>query len=132
MSKKIKFNDSYKSNALEYSVDVINDLLKSRGIKIDITFLEHYNGNDVISFEDSNDDGEFVWEIKVKEIWLVAPINYIWYNRCRNIMNRIKPISRIPNPVAKKLLDTRYRQRIVKNKKRYDRKREQNVYDRTV
>ena len=47
-------------------------------------------------------------------------------------MNRIKPISRIPNPVAKKLLDTRYRQRIVKNKKRYDRKREQNVYDRTV
>ena len=33
---------------------------------------------------------------------------------------------------VKKLLDTRYRQRIVKNKKRYDRKREQNVYDRTV
>jgi hypothetical protein len=66
------------------------------------------------------------------KIWLVAPINYMCYNRCRNIMNRIKPISRIPNPVAKKLLDTRYRQRIVKNKKRYDRKREQNVYDRTV
>ena len=43
MSKKIKFNDSYKSNALEYSVDVINDLLKSRGIKIDITFLENYD-----------------------------------------------------------------------------------------
>ena len=68
MSKKIKFNDSYKSNALEYSVDVINDLLKSRGIKIDITFLEHYDGNDVISFEDSNDDGEFFWEMKVQEI----------------------------------------------------------------
>ena len=69
MSKIIKFNDSYKSNALEYSVDVINDLLKSRGIKIDITFLEHYDGNDVISFEDSNDDdGEFVWEMKVKEL----------------------------------------------------------------
>ena len=68
MSKKIKFNDSYKSNALEYSVDVINDLLKSRGIEIDITFLEHYEGNDVISFEDSNDDGEFVWEMKVKEL----------------------------------------------------------------
>ena len=47
---------------------MINDLLKSRGIKIDITFLENYKGNDVISFEDSNDDGEFVWEIKVKEI----------------------------------------------------------------
>ena len=69
MSKKIKFNDSYKSNALEYSVNVINDLLKSRGIEIDITFLEDYNGNDVISFEDSNDDdGEFVWEMKVKEL----------------------------------------------------------------
>ena len=47
---------------------MINDLLKSRGIKIDITFLEHYDGNDVISFEDSNDDGEFVWEMKVKEL----------------------------------------------------------------
>ena len=69
MSKKIKFNDSYKSNALEYSVDVINDLLKSRGIEIDITFLENYEGNDVISFEDSNDDdGEFVWEMKVQEL----------------------------------------------------------------
>jgi len=69
MSKKIKFNDSYKSNALEYSVDVINDLLKSRGIKIDITFLENYDGDDVISFEDSNDDdGEFVWEMKVQEL----------------------------------------------------------------
>ena len=68
MSKRIKFNDSYKSNALEYSVDVINDLLKSRGIKIDITFLENYKGNDVISFEDSNDDGEFVWEVKIKEL----------------------------------------------------------------
>ena len=67
MSRRIKFNDSYKSNALEYSVDVINDLLKSRGIKIDITFLENYKGNDVISFEDSNDDGEFVWEVKIKE-----------------------------------------------------------------
>jgi hypothetical protein len=68
MSRRIKFNDSYKSNALEYSVDVINDLLKSRGIKIDITFLENYKGNDVISFEDSNDDGEFVWEVKIKEL----------------------------------------------------------------
>ena len=68
MSRRIKFNDSYKSNALEYSVDVINDLLKSRGIKVDITFLENYKGNDVISFEDSNDDGEFVWEVKIKEL----------------------------------------------------------------
>tara|TARA_R100001015_G_C4569057_1_gene127427 strand:- start:482 stop:712 length:231 start_codon:yes stop_codon:yes gene_type:complete len=68
MSKIIKFNDSYKSNALEYSVDVINDLLKSRGIEIDITFLEDYYGNDVISFEDSNDDGEFIWKLKIKEI----------------------------------------------------------------
>ena len=33
----------------------------------DITFLENYKGNDVISFEDSNDDGEFAWEIKVEK-----------------------------------------------------------------
>ena len=68
MSKKIKFNDSYKSNALEYSVEVINDLLKKHNIEIDIEYLENYEGNDVISFEDSNDDGEFVWEIKIKEV----------------------------------------------------------------
>ena len=68
MSKKIKFNDSYKSNALEYSVEVINDLLKKHNIEIDIEYLENYEGNDVISFEDDNDDGEFVWEIKIKEL----------------------------------------------------------------
>ena len=47
-------------------------------------------------------------------------------------MIKIKKISRIPNLVAKNLLDTRYRQRIVKNKKKYNRKRDKNVYDSTL
>jgi len=43
-------------------------------------------------------------------------------------MTKIKPIVRVPNIVAKNLLDTRYRQRIVKNKKR---RRNKNVCDIT-
>ena len=46
-------------------------------------------------------------------------------------MTKIKPIVRVPNIVAKNLLDTRYRQRIVKNKKKYDRRRNKNVYNNT-
>ena len=42
-------------------------------------------------------------------------------------MTKIKPIVRIPNIVAKNLLDTRCRQRIVKSKKKYNRKRDKNV-----
>jgi len=47
-------------------------------------------------------------------------------------MTKIKPIVRVPNIVAKNLLDTRYRQRIVKNKKKYNRKRDKNVLDITT
>lgn len=43
-------------------------------------------------------------------------------------MTKIKPIVRVPNIVANNLLDTRYRQRIVKNKKR---RRNKNVCDIT-
>ena len=46
-------------------------------------------------------------------------------------MTKIKPIVRIPNVVAKNLLDTRYRQRIVKSKKKYNRKRDKDVSDIT-
>ena len=46
-------------------------------------------------------------------------------------MTKIKPIVRIPNIVAKNLLDTRYRQRIVKSKKKYNRRRDKNVRDST-
>ena len=46
-------------------------------------------------------------------------------------MTKIKPIVRIPNIVAKNLLDTRYRQRIVKSKKKYNRKRDKDVSDIT-
>ena len=46
-------------------------------------------------------------------------------------MTKIKPIVRVPNIVAKNLLDTRYRQRIVKSKKKYNRKRDKNVLDIT-
>jgi len=47
------------------------------------------------------------------------------------VMTKIKPIVKVPNIVAKNLLDTRYRQRIVKNKKKYDRRRNKNVYNNT-
>ena len=47
-------------------------------------------------------------------------------------MTKIKPIVRIPNIVAKNLLDTRYRQRIVKSKKKYNRKRDKDVSDITT
>ena len=46
-------------------------------------------------------------------------------------MTKIKPIVRIPNIVAKNLLDTRYRQKIVKSKKKYNRKRDKDVSDIT-
>ena len=46
-------------------------------------------------------------------------------------MIKIKKISKIPNLVAKNLLDTRYRQRIVKSKKKYNRKRDKDVSDIT-
>ena len=46
-------------------------------------------------------------------------------------MTKIKPIVRIPNVVAKNLLDTRYSQRIVKSKKKYNRKRDKDVSDIT-
>ena len=42
-------------------------------------------------------------------------------------MTKIKPIVRIPNIVAKNLLDTRYRQRNKRKEKKYDRKRDKNV-----
>jgi hypothetical protein len=57
---KIVFNDSYKSQGLEYGVEVINKLLKPHHLKVDITFVEDYGLDgiyDAISFEDSNKDG---------------------------------------------------------------------------
>ena len=47
-------------------------------------------------------------------------------------MIKIKKISKIPNLVAKNLLDTRYRQRVIKNKNKYDRKRDKNVRDSSL
>ena len=67
---KIVFNDMYKSNALEYSVEVINKLLKPHHLKVDITFVDDYGLDgvyDAISYEDNNDDGEFAWKIKVEK-----------------------------------------------------------------
>jgi hypothetical protein len=69
---KIVFNDSYKSNGMEYGVEVINKLLKPHHLKIDITFIDDYGLDgvyDAISFEDPHDDdGEFAWEIKVEKV----------------------------------------------------------------
>ena len=64
---EIVFNDSYESNGFEYGVSIINKLLKSHNLEIDINFLDDY-GDDAILFEDSNDDGEFAWEIKVEKV----------------------------------------------------------------
>ena len=68
---KIVFNDSYKSNALENSVEVINKLLKPHHLKVDITFIDDYGLDgvyDAIGFEfNEYDDGEFAWEIKVEK-----------------------------------------------------------------
>ena len=47
-------------------------------------------------------------------------------------MIKIKKISKIQKLVAKKFLDTRYRQRVIKNKKKYDRKRDKNVRDSSL
>ena len=47
-------------------------------------------------------------------------------------MIKIKQIIRVPYVVLNNLLDTRYRQRIVKNKKKYDRKRDKNVCDSSL
>ena len=47
------------------------------------------------------------------------------------VMTKINPMVRVPNIVAKNLLDTRYRQRIAKNKKKYNRRRNKNVCDST-
>ena len=67
---KIVFNDSYKSQGLENSVEVINKLLKPHHLKVDITFVEDYGldgVHDAISFEDNNDDGQFAWKNKVEK-----------------------------------------------------------------
>ena len=65
---EIIFNDSYESDGFEYGVSIINKLLKSHNLEININFLDDY-GNDAILFEDPHDDdGEFAWEIKVEKI----------------------------------------------------------------
>ena len=48
-----------------------------------------------------------------------------------NNMIKIKKIPKIPNLVAKNLLETRYRKQIIKNKKKYNRKRDKDVCDST-
>ena len=55
---EIVFNDSYESNGFEYGVSIINKLLKSHNLKINLTFIDDYVSN----------DGEFAWEIKVEKI----------------------------------------------------------------
>ena len=55
---EIVFNDSYESNGFEYGVSIINKLLKSHNLKINLTFIDDYVSN----------DGEFAWKIKVEKI----------------------------------------------------------------
>jgi len=53
---EIVFNDSYESDGFEYGVSIINKLLKSHNLKINLTFIDDYVSN----------EGEFAWEIKVE------------------------------------------------------------------
>ena len=71
--------------------------------------------------------------IHIQEIKIWVLQSMIIYDRMNldTCMTKIKPIVRIPNIVAKNLLDTRYRQRIVKSKKKYNRKRDKDVSDIT-
>ena len=55
---EIVFNDSYKSNGFEYGVSIINKLLKSHNLKINLTFIDDYVSN----------EGEFAWKTKVEKI----------------------------------------------------------------
>tara|TARA_R100000700_G_C3142225_1_gene123659 strand:+ start:829 stop:1044 length:216 start_codon:yes stop_codon:yes gene_type:complete len=55
---EIVFNDSYESNGFEYGVSIVNKLLKSHNLKINLTFIDDYVSN----------EGEFAWEIKMKKI----------------------------------------------------------------
>ena len=64
-----------------------------------------------------------IWELHRMIIYDIINID--------KVMTKIKPIVRVPNIVAKNLLDTRYRQRIVKSKKKYNRRRDKNVRDST-
>ena len=55
---EIVFNDGYESNGFEYGVSIVNKLLKSHNLKINLTFIDDYVSN----------EGEFAWEIKMKKI----------------------------------------------------------------
>ena len=54
---EIVFNDSYESNGFEYGVSIVNKLLKSHNLKINLTFIDDYVSN----------EGEFAWKIKVEK-----------------------------------------------------------------
>ena len=68
---------------------------------------------------------------EIKNQWELHRIIMYDIIKIDRAMTKIKPIVRVPNIVAKNLLDTRYRQRIVKNKKKYNRRRNKNVCDIT-
>ena len=55
---EIVFNDSYESNGFEYGVSIINKLLKSHNLEINLTFIDDYVSN----------EGEFAWKTKVEKI----------------------------------------------------------------
>ena len=54
---EIVFNDSYESDGFEYGVSIINKLLKSHNLKINLTFIDDYVSN----------EGEFAWKTKVEK-----------------------------------------------------------------
>ena len=55
---EIVFNDSYESNGFEYGVSIVNKLLKSHNLKINLKFIDDYVSN----------EGEFAWKTKVEKV----------------------------------------------------------------
>ena len=55
---EIVFNDSYESNGFEYGVSIVNKLIKSHNLKINLTFIDDYVSN----------EREFAWKTKVEKV----------------------------------------------------------------
>ena len=118
MSKKIKCQKEGCSNEA-YPEDMENgasNLLLCDDCYTEIRYL-------LADYLDIHIQDIKIWELHRMIIYDIINID--------KVMKKINPIAKIHNLVAKNLLDTRYRQRIVKNKKKYDRRRNKNVCDIT-
>ena len=143
-------NNNYYLDSATF-ISVTSDLAENlmRGI-LKLEYDSYIKTDVVTGTETYTEEGQEVFQECLDEIEGLLNINNIFIESQRDehewelhriimydiikidrAMTKIKPIVRVPNIVAKNLLDTRYRQRIVKNKKKYDRRRNKNVCDIT-